>query len=193
MPEPTPQLTHNPYPQQLPAKKKGGCFKWGAIVGGCLLVLQIASTLGDGDSTDISAVSPTTQQQAIKNIAAAPQETKAAITPSPANAATTPSVPREFKNALRSAEQYSKLMHMSKAGIYDQLTSEYGEKFSAEAAQYAIDTIKVDWNKNALESAKKYQDSMAMSSDAIYDQLVSEYGEKFTPEQANYAISNLPQ
>ncbi|ADK28413.1 Ltp family lipoprotein [Corynebacterium pseudotuberculosis] len=193
MPEPTPQPTHNPYPQQLPAKKKGGCFKWGAIVGGCLLVLQIASMLGDGDSTDISAVSPTTQQQAIKNIAAAPQETKAAITPSPANAATTPSVPREFKNALRSAEQYSKLMHMSKAGIYDQLTSEYGEKFSAEAAQYAIDTIKVDWNKNALESAKKYQDSMAMSSDAIYDQLVSEYGEKFTPEQANYAISNLPQ
>ena len=30
---------------------------------------------------------------------------------------------------------------MSKAGIYDQLTSEYGEKFTAEAAQYAIDNL----------------------------------------------------
>ncbi len=31
------------------------------------------------------------------------------------------------------------MMHMSKAGIYDQLTSEYGEGFEADAAQYAID------------------------------------------------------
>lgn len=32
-------------------------------------------------------------------------------------------------------------MHMSKARIYDQLTSEYGEKFTAEEAQYAIDNL----------------------------------------------------
>lgn len=31
---------------------------------------------------------------------------------------------------------------MSKARIYDQLTSENGEKFTAEQAQYAIDNIK---------------------------------------------------
>ena len=30
---------------------------------------------------------------------------------------------------------------MSNQGIYDQLTNEYGEKFSVEGAQYAIDTI----------------------------------------------------
>jgi hypothetical protein len=30
---------------------------------------------------------------------------------------------------------------MSKQRIYDQLTSEYGEKFNAEAAQYAIDNL----------------------------------------------------
>ena len=47
-------------------------------------------------------------------------------------------------------------MHMSKAGIYDQLTSEYGEQFSAEAAQYAIDNVTADWNANALEKAKSY-------------------------------------
>ncbi len=33
------------------------------------------------------------------------------------------------------------MMHMSKAGIYDQLTSEYGEGFEADAAQYAIDNL----------------------------------------------------
>lgn len=80
---------------------------------------------------------------------------------------------------------------MSKAGIYDQLTSEYGEKFSPEAAQYAMDNLEVDWNKNALEKARSYQDSMAMSPDAIYEQLTSEYGEQFTPEEAQYAVDNL--
>ncbi len=32
-------------------------------------------------------------------------------------------------------------MSMSKEGIRDQLTSEYGEKFTAEEAQYAIQNL----------------------------------------------------
>ena len=80
---------------------------------------------------------------------------------------------------------------MSKAGLYEQLTSEYGEKFSKESAQYAIDNIDVDWKENALKKAKVYQNTMAMSPSAIYDQLISEYGEKFTAEEAQYAIDNL--
>jgi len=82
-------------------------------------------------------------------------------------------------------------MHMSKQGIYDQLTSEYGEKFAAEDAQYAIDNMTADWNANALAKAKSYQETMSMSKSAIYDQLVSEYGEKFTAEEAQYAIDHL--
>lgn len=82
-------------------------------------------------------------------------------------------------------------MSMSKAGIYDQLTSEYGENFPKEAAQYAIDNIVFDWKENALIKAKQYAESMNMSDDAIYDQLISEYGEKFTKEEAQYAIDNL--
>lgn len=100
-------------------------------------------------------------------------------------------VPTEYKSALRKAGSYSKTMYMSKAGIYDQLTSEYGENFSAEAAQYAIDNVEADWKGNALKKAYSYQDGMAMSPNAIYDQLVSEYGEKFTYEEAQYAIDNL--
>ena len=82
-------------------------------------------------------------------------------------------------------------MHMSKAGIYDQLTSENGEQFTAEEAQYAVDNIQADWNANALETAKNYQESMDMSPEAIRDQLTSESGEKFTAEEADYAIANL--
>jgi len=102
-----------------------------------------------------------------------------------------PEVPVEYANALVKAQSYSEIMHMSKAGIFDQLTSEYGEKFSAEAAQYAVDTMAADWNANALAKAKTYQDSMAMSPDAIHDQLTSEYGEKFTAAEADYAIAHL--
>lgn len=100
-------------------------------------------------------------------------------------------IPIEYKNALKKAQMYSDSMSMSKAGLYDQLTSEYGEKFPAEAAQYAIDNVNADWNKNALKKAKTYQQDMAMSKDAIYDQLTSDYGEKFTPDEAQYAIDNL--
>ena len=101
------------------------------------------------------------------------------------------SVPKEYRNALHKAENYSKMMHMSKQRIYDQLTSEYGEKFDAEAAQYAIDNLNADYNENALKCGKNYKKTMHMSKARIYDQLTSENGEKFTAEQAQYAIDNI--
>lgn len=82
-------------------------------------------------------------------------------------------------------------MNMSQQGIYDQLTSNAGDKFSSEAAQYAIDNLKADYNQNALKSAKSYQTDMNMSTEEIRDQLTSDAGEKFTPDQANYAIQHL--
>jgi hypothetical protein len=100
-------------------------------------------------------------------------------------------VPAEYRSALNKAGSYANVMHMSKRGVYDQLTSEYGEKFSAPAAQYAIDNVKADWNANALAKARTYQNTMSMSPAAIRDQLVSEHGEKFTQSEADYAIQHL--
>lgn len=97
----------------------------------------------------------------------------------------------EYQNALKQAETYSEMMHMSKKAIFDQLTSEYGGQFADDAAQYAIDNLDADYKKNALESAKTYQSMMSMSKSAIYDQLVSEYGGQFTAEEAQYAIDHL--
>ena len=100
-------------------------------------------------------------------------------------------IPTEYKSALRKAKSYSDTMHMSKAGLYNQLTSEYGENFTAEAAQYAVDNVEADWKQNALKKAENYNDTMYMSKAGLYDQLTSEYGEQFTPEEAQYAIDNV--
>lgn len=97
----------------------------------------------------------------------------------------------EYQNALKKAQTYSEMMHMSKKAIYKQLTSEYGEQFPADAAQYAVDNLKADYKANALAKAKTYQETMSMSKSAIYDQLISEYGEQFTAEEAQYAIDHL--
>lgn len=93
------------------------------------------------------------------------------------------------KNALKKAESYSQTMHMSKQGIYNQLTSSF-EDFTKEEAQYAINNIKADWNANALKKAKSYQTTMSMSKQGIYNQLVSTF-EGFTKEEAQYAIDHL--
>ena len=100
-------------------------------------------------------------------------------------------VPREYKAALEKAKQYAETMYMSKAAIYDQLVSPYGEAFPEDAAKYAIDHLEWDWKANALEKAKQYAEQMNMSNQAIYEQLTSEHGEKFTPEEAQYAIDHL--
>ena len=100
-------------------------------------------------------------------------------------------IPREYISALIKGQEYADSMYMSKKAVYNQLTSDYGEKFSSDAANYAIANIKANWNKNALHKAKEYQEEQNMSPDAIYDQLTSDYGEQFTPDEANYAIQHL--
>lgn len=82
-------------------------------------------------------------------------------------------------------------MHMSKSAIFDQLTSENGEKFSTEAAEYAMSKLEYDWKENALKKAESYAKTMHMSKQAIYEQLISEHGEKFTEDEAQYAVDNL--
>lgn len=76
----------------------------------------------------------------------------------------TPEIPREYISALKKAQSYSENMHMSKLALFEQLTSEYGEKFPVEAAEYAVDNVIADYNLNALEKAKLYQETMDMST-----------------------------
>lgn len=102
-------------------------------------------------------------------------------------------IPKEHQAALKKADTYANSMHMSKAGVFDQLTADMGEQFSEEAAQYAVDNVETDWKENAYEKAVTYQDDMAMSTEAIRDQLTADFGEKFTQEEADYAVEKLSQ
>lgn len=193
-----------------PSKPKKPIWKkWWFWLVAVIAVFAIFSSLGKDTEDTTSSTASTTQQSTPTSQASPAQATAAApieATPEQVEAAeqapqpTQPQVtaqendvPREYKSALNKAETYTKMMHMSRQGVYDQLTSEYGEGFSPEAAQYAVDHLDADYNAAALEKAKSYQDSMSMSPSAIYDQLISPYGEQFTPEQAQYAIDNLPQ
>ena len=47
----------------------------------------------------------------------------------------------KYKYALKKAQSYQETISMSQSAIYDQLVSEYGEQFTAEEAQYAIDNL----------------------------------------------------
>ena len=152
-----------------------------AILFASVLALSLCACGGDTNSSTASAdaESDATTQQAED--------------PKPVEETQEPedTVPQEYKNALAKAEQYNEWAHMSKQGLYDQLTSEYGEAFPADAAQYAIDNLQADYKANALEKAKTYYYDMNMSKSGVYDQLISEYGEQFTAEEAQYAIDNL--
>lgn len=164
-------------------KKKKPIYKrvwfWVLVV---IIALAVAG-MGGGSADDQPAADTQEAQQEVQQEYA--QDAEQSAQPEEED------VPQEYKNALAKAKSYSEIMHMSKQGIYDQLVSEYGENFPADAAQYAIDNLDADYKANALEKAKDYYEGMNMSKDGVREQLVSEYGEQFTQEEADYAVANL--
>ena len=100
-------------------------------------------------------------------------------------------VPEAHRAALVKAAVYLGFHPLSKRGLFNQLTSEQGDRFPADAARFAVEHIGANWRAEALKAALSYRDTMAMEPAAIRAQLVSEYGEMFTPDEADYAIANL--
>lgn len=163
----------------MAGKKQGNWFarhKVLSVILGLFVVGVIASASSSGTDTNTSTNSTPTNSQTTENKSAAKEE---------------PKVPAEYKSALAQATTYANDLHLSKKGVYDQLVSEYGGKFKPEAAQYAIDNVKADWNANALAQAKTYQNDLHLSPAGVRDQLVSEHGGQFTAAQADYAIAHL--
>lgn len=153
---------------------------------------QVGATPSASESqAESPAASSSLSPQALIQPAEATTSTQPSVTANPSTANAKNSLPRDYESALAEARSYIKAMDFSYAGLYDQLTSEYGGKYSAEAAQYAMDNLEVDWNAEALGSAQNYIDVMAFSHAGLYDQLTSKHGEQFTPEQAQYALDNI--
>lgn len=188
--------------QRLAGYQKQRVIAW-SVTGGLIvlsLVINLATGGGDEsaslDQPDDTASVAETDAEVPPDPAEEPAnaqpvddaQPEAADEPEPADE---PNVPADFASALTQAQRYTDTLHMSKAGLYEQLTSEYGGQFADDAAQYAIDTVDADWNANALAQAENYSDTMSMSKAGIYDQLISEFGERFTAEEAQYAIDTV--
>ncbi len=95
------------------------CVVSGAVVLGTQSMYSAAL-----DSATSSAATTSTSASS----AASTESTAASNSTSGGSSAADSSVSAEYRNELAKAQQYSDMMHMSKQGIYDQLTSEYGEK-----------------------------------------------------------------
>lgn len=99
------------------------------------------------------------------------------------------------QNAYRSATSYLGLKGFSRAGLIEQLTSEYGEEFPPADAEFAVARLEseggVDWNAEAAESAKSYLELTSFSRQGLIEQLTSEYGDQFTLEQAEFGVSQV--
>ncbi|MCS4485275.1 Ltp family lipoprotein [Staphylococcus americanisciuri] len=178
--------------QKEQASKTKKRWLWGC--GGCLIVFIILSIILLGfvgaffykGNKEIEKLNATNQVTTAKQPHDSHANTGQNNSSTEQNNAST-----EQNNALKKAKIYSDNFYMSKKGIYDILTSDYGDKFPADVAQYAIDHLQADYKKNALKKAESYFKDQNMSKNEIYDQLVSQYGEMFTEEEAQYAIEHL--
>ncbi|EGO9268178.1 hypothetical protein DUC48_002682, partial [Enterococcus faecalis] len=94
-------------------------------------------------------------------------------------------VPLEYTNAKIKAEEYIKHSSFSKVSLYKQL--QY-EKFSDEAANFAVENISTNWNKQAVNKAKEYMESMNISKEKLKDQLLYK---GFSNSEITYALNNI--
>lgn len=142
------------------------------IICGIFLVLFVLGLAAQKNDTNTATTTTTTTQQKQEDVK---KEEK-------------PQVPMEHRMALKAAEQYLQTMPFSKRGLYQQLTSDAGSKFPAEAAQYAVDNVKANWKENAARAAANYLNMMPMSREELVQQLSSDAGDQYTIEEAQYGV-----
>lgn len=95
------------------------------------------------------------------------------------------------ENAIEAAQSYLDMSGFSRAGLIGQLTSKAGEGYKMADAVFAVNHVKVDWNKEAVESAKSYLDMSSFSRSGLIQQLSSKAGDQFTVQQATYAANKV--
>ena len=95
------------------------------------------------------------------------------------------------QNAFKTAKRLLQYMNFSRQALYEQLTSEKGNGYSPEEANYALDKLEaeglVEWNEQAVRTAEIYLRVKPLTKDALIDLLSNQYGAGFTEEQAQYA------
>ena len=107
----------------------------------------------------------------------------------PTQTAPEPGLTAAQRNAVRSAQSYLNMSGFSRRGLIDQLSSDYGNKFSIGDATVAVDSLNIDWNAQAARSAAAYLKMSGFSCRGLIEQLSSEHGDKYTVEQATYGAT----
>ena len=182
----------NVYVQKKPFYKK----IWFIVLIALFVIGALGNALKGGESssqTTASTVSSSTTsvestETETSNTLSSSTNTMASTSSSSSNSSSSseaPKVSREFKNALGKAGDYLAYSAFSKEGLFEQLKF---EGFPDDAARYAVDTIKTDWNEQALKKAKDYLEFSNFSDQGLYDQLIFE---KFTEAEVQYAIDHL--
>ena len=177
----TAQPTH-----QAPKKKKAG-----GIIAAIIAVLLLFGCMGGGGSSDNDNTADSTTDNepvAEESVEEEPVEEETPETPVDEYDTWT----SEQQHAYNSGLNYLEYTAFSKQGLIDQLSSEYGEGYPLEVAEFAVNKIEergeVDWVEQAKRSAKNYLEFSDFSKQGLIDQLSSEYGEQFTVEQATEAV-----
>ena len=178
--------------------KAEACPKCGAKVPrtsaaamGCLVIVALFAILTAigaifGGGSPSSQTSPATSTTAP---GAAPGATATSTTATPPGSATSRNLTAAQQNAVRSANSYLQLSGFSRQGLIDQLSSEYGDRFSVGDATVAVDSLSVDWNTQAARSAASYLALSGFSCQGLIEQLSSEHGDKYTVEQATHGAT----
>lgn len=149
------------------------------------IALGLVALTACGDLSSTSSTQKTQTPAVVQEQPAAPAEQPAApVEEAPVVEEGTVSQ----RNALEQAQSYLEFSGFSEAGLFDQLTSEYGGQFSKADAKWAIARLDVDWNQEAVEAAESYLEFSSFSRNGLIDQLTSPYGGQFTKAQALYAV-----
>ena len=177
----TPKTPQTPVPPWMQPPEEKPIYKkvWFWVVIAVVAILVFAATAGSNIKLPISVPKIETAgiSQQLNKMKKTPKDTETPANPNP----------DDHQAALAKAQDYSEVLHKSKQGIYEQLTNE--DKFTPEAAQYAIDHLKADDKANALAAAQDDERILHLSKQRVYDNLTRD--EKYTPEDAQYAVDNL--
>lgn len=170
-------------------KKRRKIF-WGIFIFLCLLITVVSCGSKDNEVANIDIVEETiteTENSSTENIIIEEDNDSEEDVFSTWTA--------EQRYAFTSGLTYLEVMAFSRQGLIDQLSSEYGENYPLEVAEFAVNAIEeqglVDWDAECEEAAQTYLSLMSFSKQGLIDQLSSEYGEQFTVEQAERAVEKV--
>jgi hypothetical protein len=165
-----------------------------AVVALLVLVVVLSVTLSGGHKTTAVVKPVTTPTNAPLPPISAPAAPTTQAPPAPApSTPSTPAMTPTQQQAVEAAQQYlTGGEGFSAEGLLQQLTSSYGNGFSAADAQFAINYLNPNWDAQAVESAQGYmQTEPGWSQSGLEQQLTSTYGSGFTQAQADYAVNKV--